>query len=73
MRQKILQEGKRSFSQISSVCSFIFLTLVFVICRGGHSTNVSKSLSEAEVFARRKPVLVEKTGTGESSDGAEPF
>ena len=31
------------------------------------------SLSETEVFARRKPVLVEKTGTGESSDGAEPF
>ena len=34
---------------------------------------MSKSLSETEVFARRKPVLVEKTGTGESSDGAEPF
>ena len=31
------------------------------------------SLSETEVFARRKPVLVEKTGTGESSDGAGPF
>ena len=31
------------------------------------------SLSETEVFARRKPVLVEKTGTGESSNGAGPF
>ena len=43
VRRRVLQEGKRSLLQISSICSFIFLTLVFVICRGGLSTNVSKS------------------------------
>ena len=74
MRRKVLQEGKRSLLQISSMCSFIFLTLVFVICGGGEGTQLMcLSLSETEVFARRKPVLVEKTGTGESSDGAGPF
>ena len=81
VRQKVLQEGKWSLLQISSLCSLIFLTLVYVICRGGHSTNVSKS-EWGGSFCKKEAgptwkvlvlVLVEKTGTGESSDGAEPF